>query len=50
MVKRRESLFCCEKRLRDRDAARGIAESHGERIREAKGLLHNEGKSPYAMA
>lgn len=45
MEKLRESLICDEKRDRDRDAAGGTAESHGERIRGARGLLHKEVKS-----
>lgn len=46
MEKLRESLFCDEKRDRERDGAGGTAESHGERIRGPKGLLHKEVKSP----
>lgn len=45
MEKLRESLFCDEKRDRERDAAEETAESHGERIRGAKGLLHKKVKS-----
>lgn len=49
MEKLKESLICYEKRDRERDAARGIVESHGERIKGLKCLLRNEGKSLHAM-